>query len=69
MFWVSGRMTLNTALLEPLYSLGKGELKQCRNYIPCFKLMMKNKHEALSPKPFSQAFSETVLQDAVALPN
>ena len=46
MFWVSGRMTLNTAVLEPLHSLGKVKLKQYRNYIPCLKVMMKNKHEA-----------------------
>lgn len=56
-------MTFNTALLEPLYSLGKVKLKQCRNSIPCFKMMMKNK-QTLFPKPFSEAFSEMVLQDA-----
>jgi len=46
MFWVSGRMTSNTALSEPLHFLGKVKLKQYRNYIPCLKVMMKNKHEA-----------------------
>lgn len=59
-------MTLNTVLLEPFYSLGKVKLQQCRNYIPCFRLRMKNK-KTLSPKPFSQTFSEMGLWDAVAL--
>lgn len=46
MFWVSGKITLNIVLLEPLHSLGKVKLKQYRNYIPCLKVIMKNKHEA-----------------------
>lgn len=39
-------MALDIALLEPLHSSGKVKLNQYRNYIPCLKVMMKNKHEA-----------------------